>query len=316
MITGGSGLIGGRIANYLLKQGHQIVIGSRNDIQTRVYLNMEAEIVQTNWNDKRELQKICSGVDVIIHTAGMNSQDCVIDPIGALKFNGLGTAKLLHAAIDQNVSKFLYFSTAHVYTKNLVGIINEATCPINLHPYATSHLAGENVVLAANESHLINGIVLRLSNGFGVPIHPMVNCWKLFVNNLCRQAVETKRLVIRASGLTMRNFIPLKEICHAVDFIIQSSTQQKSTQNNAIINLGSNKSVTLLEMAILVQSRCRLVLGFEPELIHGKQNFEKQTMELDYCIDKLRKMGFESSMEMNQEIDSLLIYCYTNFSKV
>ena len=313
LITGGFGLIGGRLAQHFSNRGHHVILGSRKVNDSRVYQNLEVEVLQTCWNDMNKLINICSGVDVIIHTAGMNAQDCANDFVAALMTNGLATASILSAAINQNVRKFLYFSTAHVYNSSLVGIINETNCPKNFHPYATSHRAGEDVVIAAHRENLIEGVVLRLSNGFGAPIHPGVNCWMLLVNNLCRQAVETKRVVLKTNGLQMRNFIPLQEICYAVDFIIQSPIQQKCKEAAGLINLGSNKSVSVLEMALLIQSRCKMILGFEPKLICGSQNFDKNNSELDYRIDNLRNMGYDPTIEPHQEIDNLLIYCFNNF---
>ena len=38
-------------------------------------------------------------IDVIIHTAGMNSQDCANDPVAALEFNGVATTRLVTGSI-------------------------------------------------------------------------------------------------------------------------------------------------------------------------------------------------------------------------
>ena len=86
-------------------------------------------------------------VDVVIHTAGMNAQECASDPEQALAFNGTVTADLVSSAVKQGVQKFIYLSTAHVYKEPLVGTISESSQTTNTHPYATSHLAGEIPVL-------------------------------------------------------------------------------------------------------------------------------------------------------------------------
>ena len=38
-------------------------------------------------------------MDTVVHLAGMNAQDSLSDPVAALEFNGLATARLLRAAI-------------------------------------------------------------------------------------------------------------------------------------------------------------------------------------------------------------------------
>ena len=104
----------------------------------------------------------------MIHAAGMNAQDCAENPVGALGFNGVSTARLVQASIRAGVSKFIYFSTAHVYCSPLTGEIDVTSCPRNLHPYASTHLAGEYALMsAAQGDNGLTGIILRLSNVIG-----------------------------------------------------------------------------------------------------------------------------------------------------
>ena len=133
------------------------------------------EVVRIKWNDESTLERICEGIDVIIHAAGMNARDCAADPLGAMNFNGLATKRLVEAASRSGVKKFIYLSTAHIYASPLVGNITEKTLPQNSHPYATSHLAGESAVLHANDCGIIRGLVIRLSNAYGAPTHKNVN---------------------------------------------------------------------------------------------------------------------------------------------
>ena len=149
LIAGGFGFVGGRLAEHFLQAGHQIVLGSRNESNPPDWLP-QAEVAQIKWNDDCDLESSCEGVDVIIHAAGMNVQDCAADPATALDFNGVATANLVEAASRAGVKKFIYLSTAHIYASLLVSTITEETLPRNLHPYATSHLAGEHAVLSAS----------------------------------------------------------------------------------------------------------------------------------------------------------------------
>ena len=53
------------------------------------------------------------------------------------------------------------------FTVILQGLITEETLPTNYHPYATSKLAGEKVVLHSASLGTMKTIVLRLSNIVG-----------------------------------------------------------------------------------------------------------------------------------------------------
>jgi UDP-glucose 4-epimerase len=312
LITGGFGFVGGRLAGHLAQAGHQIVLGSRYAMGSPAWLP-HAEVVQMNWDDAAALERSCNGVDVVIQAAGMNAQDSVADPVAALAFNGLATARLVAAASRVGVKRFVYLSTAHVYASPLVGTINEDTCTRNLHPYATSHLAGEHAVLSASERGLIQGIVLRISNAFGAPMHKDVNCWMLLVNDLCRQAIQVRKLVLSSSGQQQRDFIGITEVCRVVEQLAFDSGDDCET---GIFNLGEGMAQPVLAMAQTIQQRCVKILGFEPEL-HREQDRENNSFEpLSYRADRLGEIGIKLDGINNQdEIDRLLRYCSFTFGK-
>lgn len=312
LITGGFGFIGGRLGQYLQQTGHQVILGSRNASSPPEWLP-HAEVAQIDWSDSRALKQICNRVDVVVQAAGMNAQDCSSDPVAALEFNGVVTARLVAAASRAGVKRFIYLSTAHVYASPLVGTITEETCPSNLHPYATSHLAGEHAVLRANQRGQIEGIVLRLSNAFGAPVHKDVNCWMLLVNDLCKQAGQTRKLVLQTSGVQQRDFIGITEVCRVTEHLAVSN--DLSTQST-IFNLGSGVSQTVFAMAQLIQQRCSHILGFVPVLQRVQSEAVEPPRMLSYRVDNLTALGIKSDfLENLAEIDSLLRFCQSTFTK-
>jgi UDP-glucose 4-epimerase len=308
LITGGFGFVGGRIAQHLQKVGHYIVLGSRNAGSLPGWLP-QGEVVRIDWSDIHALEEICSGFDVVVQAAGMNAQDSAADSVSALEFNGLATSRLLQAAICANVKRFFYLSTAHVYASPLLGTITEDTCPRNLHPYATSHLAGENAVLYATQRGQIEGIVLRLSNAFGAPAHMDMNCWMLLVNDLCRQVVTEHSLTLRSEGLQRRDFVTLEDVGRAFSHLISLPRDQVG---DGLFNVGGAWAPRVIDMVELIQARCLVVLGFVPNIIHPKLGGEAP-LDLNFRIDRLLASGFELSGNAVAEIDATLLHCREAF---
>ncbi len=312
LIIGGFGFVGGRIGEYLLKAGHQIILGSR-EAKTLPEGLMQAKTVKVEWRSKSKIESICSNVDVIIHAAGMNAQDCAADPVAALNFNGLATEDLVKAAIRANVKKIIYISTAHVYGNPLIGRITEHTFPKNLHPYATSHLVGEKAVLEANLKGDIMGIVLRLSNAFGAPMSKDVNCWMLLINDLCKQAVESGNLSLRSNGLQLRNFIGLTEVCRIVDFFTSNDLKR---ENLGVFNIGSEHSKRVLDMTELIQNQCLTVLGYKPGLSYEISDTKSQNFSFKYSTERIRSLGLNINRESYvDEISELLKFCELSFKR-
>ncbi len=310
LITGGFGYVGGRLAQFLASQaGYEIVLGSRQQTEPPPWLP-QAKVVQTRYGSPTGLEYICTGVDTVVHLARMNAQDCAADPIAALEFNAVATARLLQVAIRQGAKRFIYLSTAHVYGSPLTGVITENTCPVSLHPYATSHRAGEDVVRAAHQRGEIVGIVIRLSNSYGAPAHKDANCWMLLVNDLCRQAVTTQGMVLRSSGLQRRNFIPLPDACRAIGHLLRLPARDLAGN---IFNVGGEWSPTVWELACLVQERCAVALGFRPTLTNIPPQIDEMSAELDYRFDVLRQSGFQPGSDRTGEIDRLIEFCRVAF---
>jgi len=259
--------------------------------------------------DEKMIRKACKGINTVIHLAAMNEVDCLNDPEGAILTNIVGTFKLLKSAEGEGVKKIIYFSTAHVYGSPLAGEIKETTLTRPINPYAITHRASENFLCLYNKRKKMKGIIVRLSNCMGAPVDFNVNRWMLLVNDLCRQAVENKKLVLRSTGLQKRDFITLFDVERAVLHFLK---QDIGKYEDSIFNLGGECTISIIEMAKKVADRCEKVMGFKPEIVRPKLKKEKNSPALYYNIDKLKSTGFLLKGNIYKEIDDTLELCKIN----
>jgi UDP-glucose 4-epimerase len=308
LITGGFGFLGGKLGQYLHRSGNEIILGSRDEKQSPKWLP-DSQTVQTIWSNPLSLEEICLNADIIIHTAGINDRDSTADPELAFAFNGGATAAIVKAASTKKIKFFIYLSTAHVYANPLVGVITEDLPTTNLHPYATSHKAGEDALLYAIKNGEIKGCVIRLSNSFGAPTDLTVNCWQILVNDLCKQAVLTKKMVLRTSGEQKRDFIPVTEFCRAIEYLVNYN----KTDIPHIINVGSGISKTVFEMAQLISQRFKMKFGFEPLLERPEPSALELHQDLQYKSLMPMVMNFSFDQNIEEEIDQLLLFCHDAF---
>jgi UDP-glucose 4-epimerase len=312
LVTGAGGLLGGRIIDSLVGKGLEIVAISRT-FKGAVSWKNEVQIINLDLSNSKDLSEYLNGVSVVIHAAGMNASDSFNNPAAALQFNGCVTGSILQAAIRNSVKKFIYLSSTHVYTNNLVGVIDECSPLTNLHPYATSHRAGEDLVLYANQQNLIKGIVLRISNSFGYPIDSRANCWMLLVNDLCRQAIVNKKLQLNSTGKRYINFIAITELCKLISFLLDI---EDDFCKFPIINVASKKTTTILEMARLVQARAELFFDQKIDLFYPQNNSEEYFKSFEICTNSLNNLGYIISDDFVSEIDSLLNYCNKTYGHI
>jgi UDP-glucose 4-epimerase len=300
LITGGLGYLGGRLAQYLTQQGHDLVLSTRHP-QATPWLP-HAVIKTVDWSSIDSLAAICDGVDVVIHTAGLNAQTCKENPDYAYEFNVLATQRLLAGAEQaKSVQRLLYFSTAHVYGNNLIGQVTESTKTAAAHPYAITKLAAEEYLLEHNKQ--VETIVIRLSNAYGWPVQIDTDCWTLLVNDLARQAVAYKAMTLQTSGLQFRDFIPLQDVNLAVEHLLLLDEQALGAR---LFNLGGEWTSTVFDMARLIQDRCKLVLGYEPLLNRAVAKAGEDYASFTYNISALQSTGFQLASDQVSEIDGLL----------
>ena len=305
LVTGGMGFVGGRVAQSLAARGDvRLTLGSRTEQAAPCWLS-SAKAVVMDWRSLQSLTLACDGIDTLVHLAGMNDANCLRDSVAALEVNAVNTARLMQAARAAGVKRVIYLSTIHVYGPNLAGQIDESTLPKGRHPYATSHRAAEDVVLAAANANM-GSIVLRLSNCFGVPAHSAVRAWMLLMNDLCRQAVTLRSMTLRSTGLQCRDFITLQDVSRAVVHMIDLPNNQIG---DGLFNVGSGKSSRVIDMVELIQARCAKVLGFTPEIIRPQPITDDKISILDYRIDKLLNTGFSLNGNPALEIDETLRMC-------
>tara|TARA_B100001093_G_scaffold100534_1_gene92599 strand:+ start:2771 stop:3727 length:957 start_codon:yes stop_codon:yes gene_type:complete len=309
LITGGFGLIGSRLALHLSSLGYEVFITSRCNRNTSEVFKLCTPIL-VNWDDAHSLYNACRNMDIVVHAAGMNAGDCSKNPDSALEFNGVITGKLVEQATRAGVKKFIYLSTAHVYSNNLSGVINESTELQNIHPYATSKVAGERAVMFSSEESDMHGIIIRLSNAFGSPLHSNVNCWMLFVNDLCRQAVESQNLVIRSPSNTLRNFITLTDVCSGLEFII---SRDFTTSLPKVYNMG-DESKTLVEMASIIQNTYSKLKNTDIPIIELSEKSEVK-QNLEFRSNLINSEGWHAASNFSSEIRKLIEFCEINFSK-
>lgn len=259
LITGGSGLLAGRIGRELGHKGYTVVLASRKRLPITGEPFKQSVI---DWSDTYVLEDLCKETDYIIHCAGINAQGCCENPRIAVEVNCKMAASLAARARAAGVSKFIYFSTAHVYGSPLQGMITEETLPQNDHPYATSKLAGEKAVLNLAATNF-EPIVLRLSNVIACPLSEHSNDINLLFNQLTRDAVQTNSVTISGQLKSTRDFLPASILCDHIAQILDETAYSES-----ILNVGSGFNMTVKDAVDLVRNI---------HFVMGGKNY-KQTM--------------------------------------
>ena len=305
LVTGGGGYLGGRIAIYFKQLGHSVgIITSKVELSVKKeYFGIEVNNISILDND--DLLRVTVGVDVIIHCAGPNSEFASFNSFKAAEFSGIGTYSLLNAAISNGVSRFYYFSTIHVYSSPLVGVIDEFSALSNYHPYAITHRIAEDFIILAIRSKLIEGGVIRLSNSFGPPVLWELDSWKLAINNMCYDAVFKGLIQLKSNINTERNFISIKKIEKFLEYELTVNTVFKDP--SCIYNLGYSRNYSLIEIANLIKQKCEILLKKDISILYQESDTaDIQPFKFESKLIEMSEFDFVEDIE--QDISEFIVF--------
>ena len=149
LIPGGTGYVGGRVAEALHEAGWQVRVASRRARHWPGPAGSRIEVVAVDWRNAVDRARALAGCDAVVMLAAANEIEAAQDPVAAADATTTQCLAWLVGAREAGVSRFLYLSTIHVYGPAGDSPITEATPAQPIHPYAETHLAAETFVAAA-----------------------------------------------------------------------------------------------------------------------------------------------------------------------
>lgn len=116
LVTGGAGFLGSHVADALTKAGFRTIVFDR---RVSPYLSADQEMLVGDINDRDAVEAAVRGVDYVFHLGAIaDIQDCADDPVAAARVNVVGTVNLLEAARRHGVKRFVFSSSAYIYSRH------------------------------------------------------------------------------------------------------------------------------------------------------------------------------------------------------
>lgn len=296
LVIGGTGYLGGRVAQALAAGGWEVGIAARS---RRAWpQGLDAPFVPLELPSSPDsLVPLLAGWDRVVNLVAATEVLAAADPARALAVTAGGAAALAAASITAEVGCFLQISSVHVY-RPLVGRIEE-TWPLEppTH-YGRAHAAAEMALREARTRGL-DARVLRLSNIVGAPAAPAVERWTLLPNSLCRQAARGQVLKITTDGSAWRSFLPIGAAFEAIDHLLRSP---RNDDEDSTWHLGGP---TLQVIDFTRRVAALAGPGYRVEAGQGGGGGEPFTLD----GSRLAASGCRPDMPLDQAILETLAFC-------
>jgi len=254
LITGGTGGLGPAIVKDLINSGFKLRVFAKEPADA--YFQEDYRDVDLIIGDiiDADLKKVLDNCKIVIHMAALAHINNLGPETEAMyeKINVEGTRRIINAAINMGIKRFIFFSTIGVYGPTINIIANENTPPNPESPYARSKLRAEKIVLSAkNEKGNPISTVIRLATVYGP--NDKGNFRKL-------AKVASKGLSISIGrGSTKKTLIYEKDVALAIKEILNNDLTINKVYN---VTDGATHSVREIMVAIYE------ALGRKPKIVH------------------------------------------------
>lgn len=249
LITGVAGLMGSRLADYLLQNYNNFNIIGIDDFSGGYIENIDNKVIlykrtlgSENITDIFEKYKF----DYVFHFAAY-AAECLSPFIRKYNYqnNLIATADIINNCIKYNVKRLIFTSSLAVYG-NQTPPFEESLIPQPLDPYGVSKYACELDIKIAGEQHGLDWCILRPHNVYGAK----QNIWDKYRNVLgiwMYQYINNQPLTIFGDGLQTRAF---SLIDNSLPSYWNAAILPEASKQ--IINIGSNNYITIKQACELV----------------------------------------------------------------
>jgi len=274
LVTGGAGFLGSALVIELLKRGAKVIVfdnflyGDRTNL---VDIKGEMRIVAGDvlgWKVYHTIKK--HKVKYVFHLAAEPYiPKCYDNPERFFDVNVKGTMNVLMACKTLNVSRIVHFSSSEVYgtAKSIPMDENHPTLPLST--YAVSKLAADRLCFVFCHEHNVPVVIVRPFNCYGPR--------------------ETQPYVVPEiiAQLSKNNTVKLGNVEAKRDFTYVEDTargaimtMESDIPNGEVVNLGSNKSYSIKEVAYLIAK----LIGYDDiEMVIDKSRLRPLDVNILQC---------------------------------
>lgn len=250
LVTGGAGFIGSNLVEALLSQDNQVkcfdnfATGKRENIAG--FLNHKNfTLIEGDIRDQSTCHEACKGVQYVLHQAALGSVPRSInDPVTSTEVNIDGFVKMLVAARDTGVKRFVYAASSSTYGDHPALPKKEEIIGDPLSPYAITKYVNELYAKVFADLYGMETIGLRYFNVFGKRQDPD-GAYAAVIPKFIKALLNGESPTINGDGSQSRDFT-------YVDNVVQVNQLALLTQNpkslNTVYNVAYGENTSLNEL--------------------------------------------------------------------
>ncbi|MBI3637912.1 MAG: NAD-dependent epimerase/dehydratase family protein [Candidatus Rokubacteria bacterium] len=298
LITGGAGFIGSYLVEQLAPDNDVVVYDNlrRNAIRFSPALkHPHVRLVEADILDVEALRKAFRDRQIVIHCAAVAGVYSVVkSSIVTMEVNLVGTHRVLQAAVEARVERFVDFSTSEVYgpfihkakesDHTTIGAVGGARWI-----YATSKLAAEHLTHAFVQQHNLSAVSVRPFNVYGPR-----QVGEGAIRGMTLRAIAGQPIVIYNDGTQIRAW------CYVEDFVDGVlRCLPTSAGVGEVFNIGNPQgTITNLELARMIKR----LAGSRSEIVFEEHPGPEVELRVPSIEKAAQLLGFNPTVSLEEGI--------------
>jgi dTDP-glucose 4,6-dehydratase len=302
LVTGGAGFIGSNYVRHLLETTDDVEVltldaltyaGSKANLDG-VLDDPRHEFVEGDVRDRELVGDLVGRADTVVNFAAESHVDRSID--GAAPFvetNVQGVQRLLDAALETDLDRFVQISTDEVYGQILDGAFSEGDPLDPRNPYAATKAGADLLARSYHVTHGLPVLLTRSSNNFGPRQHP-----EKLIPKLIRRALNGESLPLYGDGTNVREWTYVTDNCQAIEAV------RTRGEPGEIYNVGSDEELTNRAVA----ERVLDAVGAPRELIEFVEDRPGHDQRYALNSTKIRALGWQPNYDFEEGLERAIEY--------
>jgi UDP-N-acetylglucosamine 4-epimerase len=316
LVTGGAGFIGSNLVESFLFSENFVVCldnfstGKRENLREFTD-NTKFKLIEGDIRNYSDCARAVENIDIVFHHAALGSVPrSIIDPVSSTDVNIGGFVKMLFAAKEANVKRFIYAASSSTYGDHPDLPKVEDTIGSPLSPYAITKYVDE--LFAANfaKTYGIDLIGLRYFNVFGRRQDPD-GAYAAVIPKFLKMLMKHEVPLINGDGTISRDFT-------YIDNVVQVNHLAAVVQNeealNQVYNVAHGERTTLNQLFNYIRERAgkfdKEILTIEP--LYGPARAGDIPHSLA-SIEKAKKLlGYSPTLNVVEGLDEAVKWFWNN----
>jgi len=296
LVTGGAGFIGSNLVESFLHSGNSVVCldnfstGKRENLREFTG-NPEFKLIEGDIRNYSDCVKAVENIDIVFHQAALGSVPRSIkDPVSATDVNIGGFVKMLFAAKESGVNRFIYAASSSTYGDHpgLPKVEDKIGSPLS--PYAITKYVDELFATNFANTYGIDVIGLRYFNVFGRRQDPD-GAYAAVIPKFVKMLMKHEVPLINGDGTVSRDFTYIDNVVQANHLAAVVSNKEALNQ---LYNVAHGERTTLNQLFSFIRELAakydKEILTIEPvygpsragDIPHSQASIEKAKKLLGY----------------------------------